>query len=382
MNTQYYVKTIPREGWDDVYLTTVARSPLTDEASVERLFQSLAKTASDGGISFLQEKIYGVCAEMETILHIRARVYDERGLQAPPPTFIEGVPCVGGLVAGVQIIGVVPRSDEVRVHTLTHDDAVVGRELRTPSHRMLFFTAVSGFEAGSELSVTEQAARMFERTRTLLAAHDLSPKHIVRTWIYMARILDWYGEFNRVRTRYFREFGIIDGDSFGVLPASTGIQGKRLEGEECFMDVLAVAADEASANATPMNNARQNEAYDYGSSFSRGMAVGPDDQPTLYISGTASIDTRGHTIHHGDEQGQVMETLLDIASLLDSKDARLRDIMHATAYCKGESDYRAFERIRDHLDMKDIPFVPVLADVCRDELLFEVDSVAVPRPAS
>ncbi len=39
----------------------------------------------------------------------------------------------------------------------------------------------------------------------------------------------------------------------------------------------------------------------------------------------------------------------------------------------------AFERIVDHLDMKDIPFVPVLADVCRDELLFEMDSVAVPH---
>jgi enamine deaminase RidA (YjgF/YER057c/UK114 family) len=144
------------------------------------------------------------------------------------------------------------------------------------------------------------------------------------------------------------------------------------------MDLLAVESDRAEhSGGVVMHNSRQNEASEYGSSFSRGMILATDDRPTCWVSGTASIDGQGRTVHHGDAQSQVLETLLDVAALLETHGTKLRDICHATAYCKREEDYRAFARIIKHLHLDEVPFVPMIADVCRDELLFELDAVAV-----
>ena len=144
------------------------------------------------------------------------------------------------------------------------------------------------------------------------------------------------------------------------------------------MDVLAVApANGGRTGITPMHSSRQNDAYEYGSSFSRGMRVALGGSPTLYMSGTASISPEGETVYHGDGQGQILETLLDVHALLGSEAARLRDVCQATVYCKSLEDYRAFQEILELTNLEHVPFVCVEADVCRDELLFEMDAVAV-----
>jgi hypothetical protein len=52
------------------------------------------------------------------------------------------------------------------------------------------------------------------------------------------------------------------------------------------------------------NHATLNEAYDYGSAFSRGMRIDLNGVSILLISGTASIDERGNTVHVGDFRAQ------------------------------------------------------------------------------
>ncbi|MBI4953421.1 MAG: hypothetical protein HY908_15430 [Myxococcales bacterium] len=378
MTHRTYLKAVKRAGYTDAYLSVVPTAPVQGDAALSELFLDVAAAAARSRVQILQEKVFGVCADASAILAARARAFAQHGLDFEcPPTFVDGAPCIGGQLAGVQIVGVTSDSPEARVTPLHHRGARVGRELRIPAARLLFYGGVSGWAPEGPRGVADQADRMFENARALLEDQGLTCKHIVRTWIYMPRLLAWYGEFNRVRTACFRRFGIIGPDGPGILPASTGIQGKRRADEECYMDVLAIANDAARYRVVPMRNSRQNEAYEYGSSFSRGMATGDDDRPTLWLSGTASINEQGKTTHHGDEQGQVLETLLSIAPLLESHGAKLRDLCQATAYCRDHATYRVFERIVAHLDLNDIPFVPVIADVCRDELLFEVDSVAV-----
>lgn len=378
MQARTYERTIRHREWDEVYLTAAPREPVSSRVQLEEIFEGLASQVAARGASVLHEKVFGLCSDRDVIEGARARAFERNGLDAAlPVTVLEGEPCVGGVLAGVQLGCVVPRSPEVWVEPVTHRGVNVGRALSLPDRRLVHFSGVSGHDPTAPGSVTEQAQRMFDRAFRMLAACGLTPRHVVRTWIYMPRILDWYGEFNRVRTACFRDAGLLNGGG-GRLPASTGIQARRGPGEECFMDVLAVQGDGPQGElASVMHNVRQNEAYDYGSSFSRGMAVGDDAHPTLHVSGTASIDTRGRTVHHDDEQGQIIETLLDVAALLEGRGASLRDICLATAYCKRTRDHDAFERIARHLDLADLPVVAVLADVCRDELLFELDAVAV-----
>ncbi len=384
MKPHSYREVVPRSERHDVYVTCVARAPIPHEAALAEFFEELTAVADKDGIAVLQMKIYGLCAWRNVILDAARDAFQQRGLDPDfPMTFLQGAPCTGGVLAGVQLVGTIPLGKQTaRVEPIRHQGTSIGRQLCAPGYRMLFLAGISGFESVSNDSAEKQARRMFRNAAALLQAQGLSPRHIVRTWIYLPRLLHWYGDFNGVRNACFREFGIIDDHGKGRLPASTGIQGARQSGEECFMDLLAIdGASDAAPVATAMRNVRQNEASEYGSAFSRGIAVRTDSPPTLYVSGTASIDARGDTVYPGDEQGQIVETLLNVAALLDGHKARLHDIRQATAYCKDERTYRVFERVVKLLDLTDIPFVPVLADICREELLFEIDCVAVAAPS-
>ena len=64
------------------------------------------------------------------------------------------------------------------------------------------------------------------------------------------------------------------------------------------------------------NHSTLNEAYDYGSAFSRGMRIDLNGVTILLISGTASIDERGNTVHVGDFRAQQRRTYENITKLL------------------------------------------------------------------
>jgi len=65
------------------------------------------------------------------------------------------------------------------------------------------------------------------------------------------------------------------------------------------------------------------EAYDYAkpSSFSRGIRIDLDGLAVLLISGTASIDEQGRSVHVGDVRAQTRRTFLNIAGLLFTRAA-------------------------------------------------------------
>ncbi len=90
-----------------------------------------------------------------------------------------------------------------------------------------------------------------------------------------------------------------------------------------------------------------NEAYDYGSAFSRGMRVDLGKFVILLISGTASIDENGKTVHVGDVRAQVRRTFENVSGLLASEGATWKDIVRTTCYLRDiERDYQAFNEER------------------------------------
>src|ERR1039457_3420316 len=64
-----------------------------------------------------------------------------------------------------------------------------------------------------------------------------------------------------------------------------------------------------------------NEAYDYNrpSSFSRGMRIDLNGLVVLLISGTASIDENGETVHVGDFRAQCRRMFYNITGLLEAE---------------------------------------------------------------
>ncbi|HEX4286930.1 MAG TPA: Rid family hydrolase [Terracidiphilus sp.] len=130
-----------------------------------------------------------------------------------------------------------------------------------------------------------------------------------------------------------------------------------------------------------------NEAYAYAkpSSFSRGMRIDLNGLTILLISGTASIDDQGKSIHIGDFRAQMRRTLANITALLASEGCTWHDIVRTSCYLRDiDRDYEAFneERTVFFLEQKLDPLpasTGIQAKLCRPELLVEIEAIAMFR---
>jgi len=136
---------------------------------------------------------------------------------------------------------------------------------------------------------------------------------------------------------------------------------------------------------TPIENKSVlNEAYDYPSkvSFVRGMRVDLDNVVMLFISGTASVNEAGDSIHQGDVKAQTRRAFTNIKALLESENADWHDIVRTTCYLADFRDYDAFNEIRnafyEEQGLDPLPASTCIeARICRPELLVEIEAIAM-----
>jgi enamine deaminase RidA (YjgF/YER057c/UK114 family) len=96
----------------------------------------------------------------------------------------------------------------------------------------------------------------------------------------------------------------------------------------------------------------------------------------LLISGTASIALEGETLYAGDVRGQIARTMDVVEAMLESRGLKLSDVTRATAYFKNAADVFAFEEWQRAHKWNSTVVVPVNCDICRDDLLFELEADA------
>lgn len=133
------------------------------------------------------------------------------------------------------------------------------------------------------------------------------------------------------------------------------------------------------------NHGVLNEAYSYGSAFSRGMRIDLNGLVILLISGTASIDGAGNTVHVGDLRAQTRRTFNNITALLASEGATWKDVVRTTCYLRDiERDYKEFNEERTAF-YKEQGLNPLPAStgiqviLCRPDLLVEIEAIAMFR---
>ena len=132
------------------------------------------------------------------------------------------------------------------------------------------------------------------------------------------------------------------------------------------------------------NKSVLNEAYDYPSkvSFVRGMRVDLDNCVMLFISGTASVNEDGASIHPGDVKAQTLRALTNIKALLESENADWHDMVRTTCYLADFRDYDDFNEVRNAFyEEEGLSPVPastcIEARICRPELLVEIEAIAM-----
>jgi enamine deaminase RidA (YjgF/YER057c/UK114 family) len=135
------------------------------------------------------------------------------------------------------------------------------------------------------------------------------------------------------------------------------------------------------------NHGALNEAYAYAkpSSFSRGMRIDLNGLTILLISGTASIDEAGKSVHIGDFRAQTQRTFANITALLASEGATWKDIVRTSCYMRDiDRDYEAFNEERTAFfreqGLDPLPAsTGIQARLCRPELLIEIEAIAMFR---
>jgi len=316
--------------------------------------------------------------DLPLVLDVRARVLTEIGARAgaPPPAFIEQAPVAPGVTLELSASAVIPRHREAwsvrdvrAVPSCTCDGCArsAARLVRLGDHTSLQATNVYG--TGGDAHA--EALEMFREAERLLERCDMGFRDVVRTWIHLRDIDRDYDALNEARREFFRQRGVEP------RPASTGVEGGPFPDAHDFSISLCAVQSLGPLDRTPMSTPSLSEAWSYGADFSRGLRVVEANKVTLHVSGTASIDEAGRTVHAGDLRGQVDRMLHNVASLLDQQGATFEHVVSGIVYLTSPDDAAVVLAMCHERGFDGFPCAVVEAPLCRRELLCEAEAVAL-----
>ncbi|KAA6303232.1 MAG: 3-hydroxybenzoate synthase [Candidatus Ordinivivax streblomastigis] len=245
----------------------------------------------------------------------------------------------------------------------------------------------------------EQATFAFEKMQALLASEGFTMDDIVRQWNYIPQILQTvqqanclyqhYQVFNDIRQYYYGQY-----KSNGMYPAATGI---GMQYGTVAIDFYAVKKADAVIEKA-LNNPNQINAFQYGQAvlvgspfqadetkkaplFERAKYLASANEALTFISGTASIIGE-KTIGGNDIAEQTRTTLRNMLQFMDPENLQSAGIerskpeySYLRCYVKNTEDIPAVQKICE--EQTAVPVLYVQADICRDDLLVEIEGEAV-----
>lgn len=242
------------------------------------------------------------------------------------------------------------------------------------------------FEAGADKTPLQQATESAYR-QVFALLDTLHYPYLFRFWNYIADInaysfgMERYRQFNLGRQDAFLAHGR---DVVGNVPAACALglaQGP--------LTIAFLAGRVAPLN---IENPRQISAYQYpqqygprSPTFSRASLVRLGQDEVLFISGTASVV--GHaTLHPADVVAQTRETMTNIEAVLAEANRLANQpgfdlaSLHYKVYVRHPADLAQIRAELERIVGIALNAVYLQADVCRRDLLLEIEATAV-RPS-
>jgi hypothetical protein len=250
--------------------------------------------------------------------------------------------------------------------------------LENEDMRMLF---AGGFQSDVvNQSIQQQSVEVFRLLSEVLEREQFPINSIIRQWNYIEQITRYAGEdqhyqsFNNARSACYQQTTWENG-----YPAATGI-GTNLGG--ILVDLDAVVFKRSNAYATAIDNKLQIAAHAYSDQvldvshkikstpkFERAKSITIDQSTLIYISGTAAIRGEESLKNAGFEK-QLRATMENIAELTGKAVPVILRV-----YLRDKEDYADAVWLMDKYDLQ-IPISYMWADVCRKELLVEIEGIA------
>jgi chorismate lyase / 3-hydroxybenzoate synthase len=240
---------------------------------------------------------------------------------------------------------------------------------------------------------------------------ELKMPHLSRVWHYLPAIneteIDDHANACEHSLERYRRFSLGRHEAFVKhdrvivrdAPAASALGTKSMQAQG-LPDQLVIYFVASDKLGEPIENPRQVSAYNYPNrygprspTFAR-ASIAPVDRDVFYVSGTASIV--GHaTVHAGDIQKQTLETIENIRILFDERSKRLPQTAasdwHIKVYVRHVADFEVVQRAVQQAVVSDwalaargagqLDIVYLQADVCRSDLLVEIEMVCTPALA-
>lgn len=268
--------------------------------------------------------------------------------------------------------------------------------LKTPTNKTIMIEGVRG--GNLKDSVRKQSDEVFRKIEFILTKEGFDISDITRQWNYIGGITNFEGSvqnyqaFNDSRSLFYEK---ANWTKHGY-PAATGI------GMECGGVVVELIASRLQTDFGKINaidNPLQIAAHNYSQEvllgkederlsqrstpkFERAKTIWSEAGYTCFVSGTAAI--RGEeSLADANIHQQTLLTIENINHLVSIQNqqkygAKLKaeaEVSSVRIYVKKPEDYECVWR-ETELNWGPLPALYVLADVCRDELLVEIEGVA------
>lgn len=334
------------------------------EDSFSTILTRLAEAVQNAGAQVISLEVFG---GLGSGAMQREVVKEAFGDAAFPVTWVEESSGDASKITGVQAWAI----SGVSVLPIIFKGTVLGTYYDVPSGRYCRLGGV--MPSDTTLSQQEQTDAVFRRMDAALQLCDMQFTQVVRTWFFNHHLLDWYDAFNTSRDAFFREKQMFQ----HVVPSSTGIEGGNPTGAALQAGALAIIPANKEITVTAVPSPLQCAALEYGSTFSRATEIQEPGVRRLFISGTASISPDGKTQFDGDTAAQIKRTMEVVNSILHFREMDLSCTTRALTYFKHTEDIPLFDVWRKETNTPDIPAIRIHNDVCRHDLLFEIELDAV-----
>jgi enamine deaminase RidA (YjgF/YER057c/UK114 family) len=265
--------------------------------------------------------------------------------------------------------------------------------------KMVF--ATSSGETSESNNIQQHSNTAFNQLQNILSEEKMAFSDVVRQWNYIEKITvnvnhnnstsQHYQIFNDVRSKFYQQASFSTG-----FPAATGI-GMDYGG--IIIDIIAVQFGN-KGSVIAVKNPVQLDAYTYSTEvlaenntmsdfcrttpkFERAKILITPENKWVFISGTAAI--KGQVSNPGLSAEQQTEmTIQNILNLISPENLKKYGIekgekmsmSHVRVYVKNRADVQQVKAIC----LKYFPHIPVVyfvADICRPELLVEIEGQAV-----
>jgi len=256
-------------------------------------------------------------------------------------------------------------------------------------------------EAHENANFLDESNSAFRSLESVLKEEELNFSDIIRQWNYIEQITknvncnnslsQHYQIFNDVRSKYYQKANFVNG-----FPAATGI-GQDFGG--IIIDIIAFKSD-SKISIIPIKSPVQLDAYSYtkevlaennsmsdfcrtSPKFERAKLLTINNCNCVFVSGTAAIKGQA-SIPEVSVEVQTEMTIRNILSLISQENIKNHGVesnenvklKFLRVYVKYANDISAVRIVCQNY-FPQISAIYLVADICRPELLVEIEGFAI-----